>query len=237
MYDALTCRYDASQRVYKFTGKERDSESGLDNFGARYMGSSLGRFMSPDWSANPSPVPFAELADPQSLNLYSYTRNNPMNRTDPSGHCTIDGERHNWLWCAAHSLGITETKNEYNQRIEQERQWLITNIAQNGKRASEFRSASAKEIDGQFGYWRTYFNATGAAGLIYFRGGASIEPKPGEYRVDEEGNVKPTHGVARADVPGPIPSIAEGSSFGRPKGALENLESRKCAVFQSESYA
>ena len=32
----------------QFTGKERDSESGLDNFGARYMGSSLGRFMSPD---------------------------------------------------------------------------------------------------------------------------------------------------------------------------------------------
>jgi len=34
--------------AYKFTGKERDFESGLDNFGARYMGSILGRFMSPD---------------------------------------------------------------------------------------------------------------------------------------------------------------------------------------------
>ena len=33
------------------TGKERDSESGLDNFGARYDASSLGRFMTPDWSA------------------------------------------------------------------------------------------------------------------------------------------------------------------------------------------
>jgi len=33
---------------YKFTGKERDSESGLDNFGARYFGSGLGRFMRPD---------------------------------------------------------------------------------------------------------------------------------------------------------------------------------------------
>ena len=30
---------------YKFTGKERDSESNLDYFGARYYGSSLGRFM------------------------------------------------------------------------------------------------------------------------------------------------------------------------------------------------
>lgn len=32
----------------KFTGKERDSESGLDYFGAKYYGSALGRFTSPD---------------------------------------------------------------------------------------------------------------------------------------------------------------------------------------------
>lgn len=32
----------------RYTGKERDAESGLDNFGARYYGSSMGRFMSPD---------------------------------------------------------------------------------------------------------------------------------------------------------------------------------------------
>jgi hypothetical protein len=41
------CSFSASPRIgYKFTGKERDSESGLDNFEARYLGSSLGRFMS-----------------------------------------------------------------------------------------------------------------------------------------------------------------------------------------------
>jgi len=32
---------------YKFTGEERDTESGLDNFGARYDASSMGRFMTP----------------------------------------------------------------------------------------------------------------------------------------------------------------------------------------------
>jgi RHS repeat-associated protein len=42
---------------YKFTGKERDAESGLDYFGARYYASSMGRFMSPDWSAKEEPVP------------------------------------------------------------------------------------------------------------------------------------------------------------------------------------
>jgi RHS repeat-associated protein len=57
---------------YKFTGKERDAESGLDDFGARYYGSSTGRFMSPDWADRPSAVPYAILGDPQSLNLYSY---------------------------------------------------------------------------------------------------------------------------------------------------------------------
>jgi RHS repeat-associated protein len=72
---------------YKFTGKERDSETGLDNFGARYYGSALGRFVTPDWSAKPVPVPYAELGDPQSLNQYAYVRNNPLSKNDPDGHC------------------------------------------------------------------------------------------------------------------------------------------------------
>jgi RHS repeat-associated protein len=76
---------------YKFTGKERDSESGLDNFGARYFGSSMGRFMSPDpLGGHPE--------DPQTLNRYIYVRNNPLSLTDPTGldfylQCT--DEKHN----------------------------------------------------------------------------------------------------------------------------------------------
>jgi len=72
---------------YSSTGKERDSESGNDYFEARYYSSAMGRFMSPDWSAKEDPVPYAQLDDPQSLNLYSYVRNNPLARTDPDGHC------------------------------------------------------------------------------------------------------------------------------------------------------
>src|SRR5258708_9579771 len=71
---------------YKFTGKERDSESGLDYFGARYYSSLLGRFMSDDWSATPEPVPYADFGDPQALNLYSYVRNIPTTRVDLDGH-------------------------------------------------------------------------------------------------------------------------------------------------------
>ncbi len=63
---------------YKFTGKERDAESGLDYFGARYYGSNMGRFMSPDPTGG-------KLEDPQSLNRYAYVRNNPLSFTDPTG--------------------------------------------------------------------------------------------------------------------------------------------------------
>jgi RHS repeat-associated protein len=75
---------------YKFTGKERDTESGLDNFGARYFGSSLGRFMTPDWAARPTTVPYAEFSDPQSLNLYNYVRNDPISRIDRDGHYEVN---------------------------------------------------------------------------------------------------------------------------------------------------
>ena len=74
------------QQRQEYTGKERDSETGLDYFGARYFGSAQGSFTSPDWSATPQPVPSADLKDPQSLNLYAYVRNNPLTNRDPDGH-------------------------------------------------------------------------------------------------------------------------------------------------------
>jgi RHS repeat-associated protein len=71
---------------YKFTGKERDSESNLDNFGARYFAYATGRFMTPDWAARPTSVPYAVFGDPQSLNLYGYVRNDPVTLADADGH-------------------------------------------------------------------------------------------------------------------------------------------------------
>jgi RHS repeat-associated protein len=71
---------------YKFTSKERDSETGLDYFGARYYSNLMGRFMTPDWAAKAEPVPYAKLINPQSLNLYSYVMNNPLTLRDEDGH-------------------------------------------------------------------------------------------------------------------------------------------------------
>jgi RHS repeat-associated protein len=64
-----------------FTGKPRDSESGLDYFDARYFSGAQGRFTSPD-----SPLVDQNPEDPQSWNLYSYVRNNPLIFTDPTGN-------------------------------------------------------------------------------------------------------------------------------------------------------
>src|SRR5271154_2291452 len=71
---------------YKFEGKERDTETNNDDFGARYYTSRLGRWLSADWSSAPAPVPYADLANPQTLNLYAMVRDNPETFADLDGH-------------------------------------------------------------------------------------------------------------------------------------------------------
>jgi RHS repeat-associated protein len=80
------CSSTSVPQNYKFTGKERDTESGLDSFGARYDASSLGRFMTPDWASSPEDVPYANFENPQSLNLYAYALNHPLQLVDTDGH-------------------------------------------------------------------------------------------------------------------------------------------------------
>ncbi len=65
----------------KFTGKERDAESGLDYFDERYFSSAQGRFTSPDALI----VKKEWLGDPQRWNHYAYVRNNPLRYVDPNG--------------------------------------------------------------------------------------------------------------------------------------------------------
>jgi RHS repeat-associated protein len=65
----------------RLTSKERDVETGLDYFIARYYSSTQGRFTSYD----PIFVTAKRLIDPQRLNLYAYARNNPLKFVDPNG--------------------------------------------------------------------------------------------------------------------------------------------------------
>jgi len=71
---------------YKFEGKERDTETNDDDFGARYYSFRFGRWVSADWSDDPSPIPYANTANPQTLNLYSMVSDNPETFADLDGH-------------------------------------------------------------------------------------------------------------------------------------------------------
>jgi RHS repeat-associated protein len=64
-----------------FTAKERDAETGLDFFGARYYSGAMGRFTSPD----PLGINLLRILNPQRWNMYAYAVNNPLAYTDPDG--------------------------------------------------------------------------------------------------------------------------------------------------------
>src|SRR5262249_18274491 len=63
-----------SRKRYRFTGKERDAESGLYYHGGRYYAPWLGRWAATD-----------PIGTKDGLNVYCYARNNPLILRDPSG--------------------------------------------------------------------------------------------------------------------------------------------------------
>ena len=93
MMQLTVCASDVRFASPRFTGKERDTESGNDYFGARYYASTMGRWMSPDWAKNVQAIPYADFTHPQTLNLYLYMGNNPLGGADADGHCDFCG----WL--------------------------------------------------------------------------------------------------------------------------------------------
>jgi RHS repeat-associated protein len=125
----------SSVNNYLFTGKDRDSESGLDEFGARYYSSQYGRFMIPDWASHPKAVPYVDLGNPQSLNLYSYVKNNPLSNVDADGHCDDDGKNCFWQklgnWFAGRGF-ITNV-----QILQNRRDYLTKNgVTDNGEKVN-----------------------------------------------------------------------------------------------------
>jgi RHS repeat-associated protein len=124
-YGGVEHDYCATQvpQHYKFTGQERDAESGLDYFEARHFTSSLGRFMVPD----PAGILAADPAAPQSWNLYAYVLNNPLNAIDPFG-----------LWCVwedgSHDDGPEDGGTKEKDCVDQGGHWdqydTITGIFQ-----------------------------------------------------------------------------------------------------------
>src|SRR6185437_3159696 len=95
---------------YKFTGKERDSETQLDYFGARFYSNELGRWVSADWSAEPVPVPYANLDNPQSLNLYGYAGNHPATVADVNGHFVLQSNIQCYFTCKKKQIDDADTE-------------------------------------------------------------------------------------------------------------------------------
>ncbi len=156
----------SSVNHYRFTGKERDTESGIDYFGARYYASSMGRFMSPDWSAKVEPVPYSKLDNPQSLNLYAYVLNQPLTVADPDGHAPMGwGGFEN---CASNnsSTGECAKSNQDQQAQQPAQQQNNTNGYQTQDNAAKGALAGANP-------------ASIKANLEY--GGLIYEDKSGKY--------------------------------------------------------
>ena len=105
--------FQATGNRYKFTGKELDPESTLQYFGARYLHNGYARFNAVD------PILFEAdqlgklVSDPQALNTYAYSRNNPLNRKDPDGRfyqilTSALGIAAGGLWGAADAYHMTQ---------------------------------------------------------------------------------------------------------------------------------
>jgi RHS repeat-associated protein len=84
-YRSADSTVEVSARRYRYTGKERDEETGLDYFGARYYAPWLGRWASAD-----------PLGLQAGLNLYEYVRGSPVVMVDPNGMDTLSWEEIRW---------------------------------------------------------------------------------------------------------------------------------------------
>jgi RHS repeat-associated protein len=114
MIDPGSC--SSAQRAAFFhdsPGKERDQETGLDYFLARYYSGAQGRFTGPDPMGG-------HYEDPQTLNRYAYVRNNPLRFTDPTGldfYLTCTQTNENKSTCQNGHAGTTNDKGVFTATI------------------------------------------------------------------------------------------------------------------------
>jgi RHS repeat-associated protein len=147
----------------KFTLKERDNETGLDYFGARYYGSTMGRFTSAD-----PLLSSGREEEPQSWNRYSYVLNNPLRLIDPSGLYEFDASV------------SEEQRKKFNAGLTQARANLEKIAATYGPNSKEYKQAQrAVDVYGAEGVKNgvTIYAAEGNDGATQVAGVAGARTK------------------------------------------------------------
>jgi len=126
-----------------FTGKPRDPESGLDEFGPRFFNGFNCRFIGVDLMS----VTPARVKDPQQLNLYTYVRNNPINFVDPTG-MVIDTSQLNseelekWNKVVSLANQKDENNNYVNQKLHE-----LYNLLENDPRTFQLINGNRDPAD------------------------------------------------------------------------------------------
>jgi RHS repeat-associated protein len=122
----------------KFTGKERDAETGLDYFGARYYGSKIARFTTTD----PAYTMAENVVDPQRWNRYAYVRNNPLRYTDPDGReLRLSGDTEDAV--ATLKAGVPEGDRGHIQAVTRDGHVVIDARAMNDGASSQSENFKA----------------------------------------------------------------------------------------------
>jgi len=145
-----------AQNAYKFEGKERDAETGNDDFGARYYSNRFGRWLSADWSNVPAPIPYANLTNPQTLNLYSMVADDPESFADLDGHFSAPvfamqpggciGILFDGPTCAADEMANAEAK--YNEGVKEA--FAQADAAAKAKKEAQNNTSAAPTLQGPY---------------------------------------------------------------------------------------
>jgi RHS repeat-associated protein len=106
--EEIGCSPGNTSNHYKFTGKERDGETGLDAMGQRYHSSAMGRLMTPD----PLMLQKQKLLDPQQWNMYQYARDNPLRFVDPTGMYTTSCTQTDISKCDQNTQNFEKARQE-----------------------------------------------------------------------------------------------------------------------------
>jgi len=200
-----SAKYGDVKNTWRFTGKERDAETGLDYFGARYMSGAQGRFTSAD-------APFADqhVEDPQSWNLYGYVRNNPLRFIDPTGQAiqltgSTEDQRQKELEAIQASLVNNKVSNSLYVNPELDKGGKQTGRFFVGIQGDSVAFAKAGDLEAGLA------EIIGATGIVQFGLGQGITFKQ-SFLDDLTGNA--TKDVAR-DFGGGITQRSDGTLSGQ----------------------